>query len=451
MSDELLLGIDAGTTFCKAAIVALDGGERSHGRARTPWKMLPDGAEMDPGELVDAALEAARAAAASGPRGRIVGVGVTSMAETGVLVDERGDPVGPCIAWHDARGGREAGAITASIGDAEFIGRTGLRVSEMCTLAKYMWMRSNWPDAYKGRRWLNVGEWIVRSLGGKEIAEASLASRTGFLDVASGAWWPDAFAVAGAPEDLMPRVTGAGTPAGRVGSVLPVAEGAALAVAGHDHLCASVGAGAFSSGDIFDSCGTAEAFVRAVEGPLGPEDVRTSVAGGVTVGRHVLAGKHALLGGVRSGLALQRIQNLLGVADQRKRVELDKSSLAPAHDSRDDLEVVDVTEHRAAITGIGRNVSPGLVWRAAIEAVQERGRAVLDTMQAVGGDWERLIAAGGGLESEAVRVIKREVLGDYERPPVTEAGARGAALIGGVAAGVFEDVSGVPGCRREEG
>ncbi len=447
MGDELLLGIDAGTTFCKAAVLTLDGAERSHGRARTPWRTLPDGAEMDPGELFDAALEAAHAAVASGPEGRIVGLGVTSMAETGVLLDAKGDPVGPCIAWHDARGDREAGEITASIGDAEFVGHTGLRVSEMCTLAKYMWMRSSWPDAHRGRRWLNVGEWIVRSLGGKEVAEASLASRTGFLDVASGAWWPDALALSDAPEDLMPEVAGAGTHAGHVGSVLPVAEGAALAVAGHDHLCASVGAGAVAPTDIFDSCGTAEAFVRAVKGPLGPQEMRTSVAGGVTVGRHVLGGKQALLGGVRSGLALQRIRDLLGVSEAHERAELDARALELPHESSG-LEVADVTAHRAAITGIGRNVSPGVVWRAAIEAVQERGRAVLDTMQAVGGEWERLIAAGGGLESEAVRIIKREVLGDYERSPVTEAGARGAALIGGVAAGLFEDVAGVPGFRR---
>lgn len=449
MSDALLLGIDAGTTFCKAAVVALDGAERSHGRALTPWKTVPDGAEIDPGDLFDAALEAARAAVASGPEGRIVGVGVTSMAETGVLLDGRGDPVGPCIAWHDARGGHEAGAITAQMGDEEFTGRTGLRVSEMCTLAKYMWMRSNWPEAHRGRRWLNVGEWIVRSMGGKEVAEASLASRTGFLDVASGAWWPDAFALGDAPEDLMPEVTAAGTQAGRVGPVLPVAEGAALAVAGHDHLCASVGAGAIAATDIFDSCGTAEAFVRAVEGPLGSEDMRTSVAGGVTVGRHVLDDKQALLGGVRSGLALQRIRSLLGVSDAHARAGLDASALELPHEPRC-LKVAGVTAHRAAITGIGRNVSPGLIWRAAIEAVQEQGRAVLDTMQAAGGEWERLIASGGGLQSEAVRVIKREVLGDYEQPPVTEAGARGAALIGGVAAGLFQDVSGVPGCRREE-
>src|SRR4051794_6237844 len=167
--DRLLLGLDVGTTAIKAAVVDADGSEVSHGRATTPWR----GTELDPDELLAAAVSAALAALGDL---RVVGVGVAGMAETGVLTDDALRPVVPSIAWHDTRGEEEAAGIAADLPD--FSARTGQPPSAMWTLAKYAWMRRNWPDAARGTRWLNVAEWIVLGLGGDVRPEASLASRT---------------------------------------------------------------------------------------------------------------------------------------------------------------------------------------------------------------------------------------------------------------------------------
>ena len=43
--EPLLLGLDLGTTSCKAAVVTLDGRELAHGRAPVPWRRVPTGAE----------------------------------------------------------------------------------------------------------------------------------------------------------------------------------------------------------------------------------------------------------------------------------------------------------------------------------------------------------------------------------------------------------------------
>src|SRR3990172_2718738 len=71
MTEDLLLGLDLGTEFTKAAAVTLDGVERSHGRARTPWRVVPTGAEMDSRALVDAAVAGGRGGG-RGVRGRPV-------------------------------------------------------------------------------------------------------------------------------------------------------------------------------------------------------------------------------------------------------------------------------------------------------------------------------------------------------------------------------------------
>ena len=326
MTEGLLLGLDVGTEFTKAVAVTLDGKERAHGRARTPWRSVPTGAEMDPGALVDAAVAAARDALNDAPAGRVLGVGVTSMAETGALLDARGDPVGPMIAWHDTRGDAEAAEVAEAFGSDRFTERTGLPVSRLCTLSKYRWMRAHLPEAKRGVRWLNVAEWMVRSLGGEDVAELSLSSRTGFLDLAARRGWEEVLEWAEAPARLLPEPVDAGAVAGKVRGVLREAESAVLSVSGHDHPCAMVGSGATSPGDVFDSCGTAEAFVRPVEAPVPADAIRRLVTGGVTVGWHAVPGQQGLMAGFVSGLALQRFLDLLGV-DADHRAELDAAAL----------------------------------------------------------------------------------------------------------------------------
>ena len=65
--DGVLLGIDVGTTLCKAAVIDLTGAERSHERARTPWRTAGNETECDPGDLLAAAIDASRRALAGGP------------------------------------------------------------------------------------------------------------------------------------------------------------------------------------------------------------------------------------------------------------------------------------------------------------------------------------------------------------------------------------------------
>jgi sugar (pentulose or hexulose) kinase len=435
---ELLLGIDLGTTWCKAAVVGTDGAELAHDRVPVPWRRTATGAEIDPELFPMLAAEAARGALERAPAGRVAAAGVTSMAETGALVDTRGAAVAPAVAWHDRRGGEEAAAIARELGEERFIATTGLPASPLCTLAKYRWLRGNDPATARGTRWLNVAEWVVRRLGGEEVAELSLASRTGMLDLDRRVPWDEALDWAGAPSDLLSEPSPAGTPAGRVGAALNEARGAVLCVAGHDHLCAAVGAGAVGDDDVLDSCGTAEAFVRAVGPPL-PDELRLrAVERGATVGWHVIPERLALLGGFESGLALQRLGRLLGQEDDAARYRLDRDALT-ASPVGDGAALVD-GDPRAIPAG----ADPAGLWRAALEALAARGAAMLETFELLAGRAERLVVSGGGARSEAARATKRAALGPFSRPPVEEAGARGAALIAGTSAGLFPSVRDLP-------
>jgi sugar (pentulose or hexulose) kinase len=374
----LLLGLDVGTSAVKAAVVDEAGRELSHGRAKTPWRQVPTGAELDPDALLAAAHEAARAAL----NGRaVIGIGVASMAETGVLADDALRPVVPSIAWSDTRGAEEAERIGAEL--PAFSERTGQPPSAMCTLAKYAWMRRHWPESESGTRWLNVAEWIVLGLGGEPGAEASLASRTGFYDLHTGTAWAAAMAWADAPATLAPPHQPAGTPLGRAAAPLAGTEGAALAVGGHDHAAAAVGAGAAGEGDVLDSCGTAEAILRATA-PLDPAIVRRAVEDGFTVGRHALPGRFVLQGAFWSGERLQAIVDRFG------------------EDSPEFLQ--------------------------GLEEAGATGADVLARMEALAGPRNRLVVTGGWSEGATARAVKRRHLGPFEHVAEGYAGCRGAAL-----------------------
>jgi sugar (pentulose or hexulose) kinase len=439
---DLLLGIDVGTSACKSVVVDRAGAERAHGQSTTPWRRVPTGAEVEPDSLFEAAVAAARAALAGAPEGRVRAVGVTSMAEAGVLLDVRGRPLAPVIAWHDARGDEEARRLAQDLGADRFSESTGLPVSPLCSVAKLRWLGDHEPATRSATRWLNVAEWVVRRLGGRDVAELSLASRTGLLDLSARAPFADALAWAGLPDDLLAELVPAGTPAGTAHSPeLSECEGAVLTVAGHDHLVAGVGVGVVAPGDVLDSCGTAEALVRVVAPPLNGDQVRQSVRGGVTVGWHLAEGRQALLGSLWSGLALQEVLAELGV-DESARPALSAQVLAPDRGPAAPLELeLHSLERRPLRLPVGHD--PGQVWRGAIDAVGAEVEAVLAHIETIAGPRRRVVIVGGWARDEAVRASKAS-LGAVEAPPVIEAGARGAALLGGVAAGVFESVDALP-------
>lgn len=426
---QLLVGIDVGTTYCKALVLDAEGEELGEARARTPWTPVATGAELDPRAITSTALAVGSRALGESPGGEVAAVGIAGMAEAGVLLDRRGEPTGPVIAWHDVRGTDEARALGDEIG--RFSATTGLPASPLCSLAKLGWQRAHDPDAAAAVRWLGVPEWVARTLGAAEVAELSLASRTGLLSLRDGEWWADALAWLGVPDDFLAELVPAGTPVGRVGDALPEARDAVIAVAGHDHVVAMVGAGATEEGDVLHSSGTADVFVRSIQEPLSPERVVEAVADGVTVGRHVIPDRWALLSGDELNVGLASVLKLLGVDGQADRDELNAAAAALEPNA---LRLEGLGgDGRLRVRGIVPDMGRAHVWRAALDASADLSAERLARFDAVGGPRTRIVATGGGVRGAVVRDVKESRLGPIEWSPVQEATARGAALLAGSA------------------
>ncbi len=420
MTAQFLVGLDVGTTSSKAVIFDVAGATHAVGRAPTPWQ----GSELDAGALLDAVRVALSKALADAPSGSVVGVGVTSMGESGVLLDSGGKPVAPIIAWHDPRDADEVRRLGLDIGAERFSARTGLPLRSQWSLTKHRWLLDHEPGTAGAVRRLSIAEWIVRGLGGEEGSDVSLASRTGWLDLPSRSWWSEALDWSGARPSLLPPLMTSGTALGHVcGDAPQRLHSAVLTTAGHDHQAAAVGANAAGAGDQLDSCGTAEALVRTVPAGFPGEGVAQLARAGVTVGWHVLEDRWALLGATQGGLTLQRVLAHLGDGPARLD-ELDAAALDPSGAVAD----------AAART-----------WRAALEEVTDQIHEIHSAMTTVAGPHRHMIATGGWSRSEALMHVKRLRFGAVTRSRLEEAGARGAALLAGLAAGTYADVSEFPG------
>jgi sugar (pentulose or hexulose) kinase len=378
---------------------------------------------------------------AAAPTGRIAGVGVASMAESGVLLGADGRPVAPVIAWHDTRDAAETDDLRATLG-ADFSVRTGLPLRQQWSLTKHRWQLDHDAAAQTAVRRLGVAEWIVHALGGEQVSEQSLASRTGWLDLSRRTWWDEALAWSGAPSSLLPDVVASGEPVGVAHRNwdIPGLAGAALTVAGHDHQAAAIGADAARMHAELDSCGTAEAYVRTVPPRLPDDDIRALTDAGITVGWHALPEHWCLLGATRGGLVLQRVLGLLG----RDRADLPALDAAALRVKPGPLRVTGADGSEVGLRGIGDDVDPARVWRAALTAAVEAGRDIHDAMTRASGGHHDLVVTGGWTNSSGVLTLKRRALGELRIPEVSEAGCRGAALLAGSAAGVFATTADYP-------
>ena len=207
----LLIGVDVGTTWIKAGLIDLGGRELEQASVPTRWRRLTTGAEASPEDFLQSVRQVLAELLAAAPAGEIAGVGVTSMAETAILLDRDGRAIGPSVAWFDRRAADDYAQLTTEFpaGDGR---RTGLAPGEIPTVATLRWLMRSDPGLSRAVRSLAVAEWVVYGLGGSAAAEPSLASRTGALSIASREWRTDVLRWAGLPATIFPRLRAAERP-----------------------------------------------------------------------------------------------------------------------------------------------------------------------------------------------------------------------------------------------
>ncbi|MFN8475797.1 MAG: FGGY family carbohydrate kinase [Anaerolineae bacterium] len=470
MSDPLLMGLDIGTTHCKAVVYTPEGKQIGMGRARTPTIVPAPGlAEYAPDELwrviVGVIRDALSQTEAAGRDPRdIAGLAVASMGEAGVLLDEADEPCSVMMSWHDTRTLEENRWWMETFGGRRVFGITGLTPQPNFTMAKLLWIRRHHPESTAcAVRWLHIADWVAYRLTGAAATDPSMASRSMGFDLRTRDWSPELFEAAEIPISLMPPIVPAGSVIGHVtpnaAALTGLAAGTAVAAGGHDHLCGAFGVGATHVGQVLNSMGTAEALLMVL--PLPPLTDKM-YASRVHLGAHTAPNVYYTIGGLpASGATLEWACNLITPDLPReqgyRRLNDLAEGVAPgslgatflAHLRGAGPPYSDPIA-RGAFIGLTVSTGPAEMARAVFEGMAYTWRTALDNIENTTGELVRDITViGGGARNRVWVQVKADVAAQpLHVVEVEEGTAWGAAALAGVGVGVFRDAEDVTAHAR---
>ncbi len=260
-----LLGLDVGTTGCKAGVYDLGGAML--GRAYREYDLShpkPGWAELD-SLLVWRKIRDVIAEAVAGTRSDPVtalSIGAMGEAVTPVSSDRR--ILAPCIVPSaDTRGGEYVEAIESEIGGETWYGINPNVFNAGYTLPKLLWIRDNRPDLFeKTHRFLCWPDLVQYLLGAGEEMNYSHANRTLLFDIRAERWSETVADAAGIDLRKLPPVAPSGTivgeVSGRTAEELGLPAKTAIVTGAHDQCCNALGAGVVDPGRAVCGIGTVE-------------------------------------------------------------------------------------------------------------------------------------------------------------------------------------------------
>jgi xylulokinase len=458
-----LIGLDIGTTGCKAIVFREDGDML--GRASREYPVLsphPDWAEQDAGRVWRLALESLReaivAARVVAPNDPPVALALSVQGEAVMPVDAQGRPLRAAILGMDTRTVQENAWLAERFGVEPLFRRTGMPLHTVNTLPKLLWLQRHEPDLWKGaHRFLLYEDYALGRLGNCATISHCLASRTQMYDLGEGRRADDILEGCGIdPARLAPLAPPQG---GAVGEMSPdvahevgLSRPVALVSGGHDQACAALGSGVTIPGAAMVSTGTAEVVEVAMATPALTDELRR---GNTSVYRHVVPGLYlAMTLNHSGGLALRWFRDTMCAGEMRVAESLEQDAydliLADAPDGPTDLLVLPHlagsgtpwfdTRSRGAVLGLSFATTRSALAKAILEGLTFELRVNLDLLRKSGIAIDVLNAVGGGAKSPLWLQLKADICRLPLRvPQVTEAACLGAALLAGVGAGIYPD------------
>jgi xylulokinase len=428
-------GLDVGTSGVKGLALDAEGGVLAAAEASYPLSTpRPGWAEQDPEDwwrAAEAVLAQLRAAA-----GAPQGIGLSGQMHGLVALDSDDRVLRPAIIWNDQRTGAECSEIEATLGLARLTALTGNRALTSFTAPKLLWLRHHEPDVFARIARIALPKDYVRlRLCGVHATDVADASGTLLLDVAERRWSEEVLDALALDPAWLPRVLESPQVSGATADGVPVAAGAG------DQAAGALGVGVDRPGPVSVVLGTSGVVFAALERYAADPQVR------VQTFCHAIPDTWHAMGVMLSAAgSLRWLQAILGADYDVLTAEA--SAWAPTTEGLTFLPYLagertphDDPDARGAYTGLSLRHDRGALVRALFEGVAFGLRDSLDLISELGGRPALGRVSGGGARSkEWLRIVASVLELPLERVAVEDAAAFGAALLGGVAGGVWPDV-----------
>jgi xylulokinase len=432
------LGVDIGTSGCKAAVFDTQGCLVASAQRRYPLHTTGDGgAELDSTEVLNHCLAAIAEAAHQAGRGRVKAIGISSQGEAFTPVDRHGHPLARAMVSSDVRATALAQSWPQDFGVDRLYQITGHTGHPLFSLFKLLWLKEHRPEVWQAAaRFLCFEDLLQLRLGLEPAMGWPLAGRTMLFDVRRHEWSSEILDRIGLSPERLARPLASGTVAGTIASAmagdLALAKGAVVVTGGHDQPCGGLGAGATEPGAAMYATGTVECITPTFARPVFTPTLRRynlctydhAVPGRYTTVAYSLTGGN-LLEWYRDQFAPgQDYEAILKTAAPKPTRLLVLPYWTASGTPYFDLRTP------GAILGLRLTTTRGEILRALLEGVALEMRLNLEVLRESGCEIRELRAIGGGAKSAFWTQLKADVLGRPITPlNVAEAGCLGVAML----------------------
>ncbi len=444
---QYLLGIDIGTSACKAAVFREDGTAVAAAAVAYPTEYpFPGWAQQDPEHWWSAACEAVRELLQeSGIRpSDIAGIGVDGQSWAMVALDGEGRVICPSPIWTDCRAADACGELARAAGKDRLFACSGNPVMPGYTTPKVKWLQKQRPDLYaKTRKVLQSNGYIVYRLTGVISQDLCQAYGWHCFDMLKGCWDQELARDLQIDPALLPPIHECADTVGHLSHAAAdatgLAEGTPVVAGGLDAACGTLGAGVIRPGQTQEQGGQAGGMSICLDTCRAHPKLILS--------RHVIPGFWLLQGGTTGGggaLRWFREQFCPGMSFEEMNREAEQ-----AGEAEDLIFLPYMAGERSPVWnpkaegvfwGLNYSVTRGQMIRAVMEGVAFSLRHNLETAADSGCAVSAMRTTGGSGKSALWMQIKTDVTGcPMETVQADIEASWGAAVLAGIGTGVYRN------------
>ena len=444
---DLVIGVDIGTAQLKVGVFD------TQGRCQA-WAARPCAPDYQAGGRVtlapelwwDAFADAFAECRQAVDRSAIRAIGVSSQAQTYILVDQAGQPLGPAVSWLDTTGDADGAAAALGLDAEKYYAHAGFGcpcpMQAACKLRRQAETATPWAGA---KQLLFADGALMFRLTGEAGVSRNLAAMSGLYSLKLNDWWPAGHAAARLPRALLPRLCEMGEPIGQLRPdvaqdlnipVAPVVAGA------NDQTAAAIGTGLAEPGETMLGMGTAMVAYQVIRASA-PALKSRPLRGIYPRGFH-----WQLVLCSTAGAVLEWAKNIL--TPDHTWDEFFAEALA-AEPGSAGLRLDPNWDHPnsgGSLLGIRLAHERDHVLRAVLEGIACAAREMLDQLNASG----TVRATGGASGNDKWMQMLADFTGrSLERLHQPHAGLWGTAIMAGYGAGLFDDILETARSRRPSG
>jgi len=339
-------------------------------------------------------------------------------------------------------------------------GITGMRPHPMNSLIKILWIKNNNPGLYnRTYKFVTYSDFILAKLGSEEIViDYTMASRTMAFDLIDKQWSKEILNGLGIPVEKLARPVPSGMAVGCVPAALVtemgLREGIKIVSGGHDQTCAALGAGVIRENLALDSHGTAEVLSAAFLSPRLDDTMYDSF---YPCYYHAVPGMYFTFalnhtGGILLKWFVDEFCYRDACETAKTNERLYERVLANSPDAPSPVMVLPYfngsgtprcdIKMKGGILGLTMATNRYDIARAIMEALSFELRINIELMAKAGVHMSELRCVGGGARSRIGLQNKADITGlPVLTLRVREAACLGAAMLAGIAIGVYNDAS----------